>query len=74
AFYIKYSGLRSDSTHFTLDGAPFRILGGSIHYFRVPRAYWRERLLELKALWTNVDKHTRLSVSFSIPSKLTHFS
>uniref|UniRef100_A0A8C1PPL6 Glycoside hydrolase 35 catalytic domain-containing protein n=1 Tax=Cyprinus carpio TaxID=7962 RepID=A0A8C1PPL6_CYPCA len=70
AFYIKYSGLRSDSTHFTLDGAPFRILGGSIHYFRVPRAYWRERLLELKACGLN----TLTTVSFFIPSKLTHFS
>ncbi|XP_073706961.1 beta-galactosidase-1-like protein 2 [Garra rufa] len=46
-------GLRADSTHFTLDGAPFRILGGSIHYFRVPRAYWRDRLLKLKACGLN---------------------
>ncbi|XP_051580249.1 beta-galactosidase-1-like protein 2 [Myxocyprinus asiaticus] len=46
-------GLRADSPHFTLGGAPFRILGGSIHYFRVPRAYWRDRLLKLKACGLN---------------------
>ncbi|XP_009292109.2 beta-galactosidase-1-like protein 2 isoform X2 [Danio rerio] len=46
-------GLRADSTHFTLAGAPFRILGGSIHYFRVPRAHWRDRLLKLKACGLN---------------------
>ncbi|KAL0168808.1 hypothetical protein M9458_037030, partial [Cirrhinus mrigala] len=46
-------GLRTESTHFTLDGAPFRILGGSIHYFRVPRAYWKDRLLKLKACGLN---------------------
>ncbi|XP_072550990.1 beta-galactosidase-1-like protein 2 isoform X1 [Salminus brasiliensis] len=46
-------GLRANSTHFTLGGTPFRILGGSIHYFRVPRAYWRDRLLKLKACGLN---------------------
>ena len=33
---------------FYLDGAPFRVLAGTIHYFRVPREYWRDRLLKLK--------------------------
>lgn len=38
---------------FRLDGAPFRIIAGAIHYFRVPRAYWRDRLLKLKACGFN---------------------
>uniref|UniRef100_A0A4W4GY84 Beta-galactosidase n=1 Tax=Electrophorus electricus TaxID=8005 RepID=A0A4W4GY84_ELEEL len=46
-------GLRADSSHFTLDGVPIQILGGSIHYFRVPRACWRDRLLKLKACGLN---------------------
>ncbi|XP_075905903.1 beta-galactosidase-1-like protein 2 [Nelusetta ayraudi] len=46
-------GLRADSSQFTLEGEPFRILGGSIHYFRVPRAYWRDRLLKMKACGLN---------------------
>ncbi|XP_049712306.1 beta-galactosidase-1-like protein 3 [Elephas maximus indicus] len=39
--------------HFTLEGHKFLIFGGSIHYFRVPRAYWRDRLLKLKACGFN---------------------
>ncbi|KAM9359807.1 beta-galactosidase-1-like protein 2 [Symphorus nematophorus] len=46
-------GLRADSSQFTLEGEPFRILGGSIHYFRVPRAYWEDRLLKMKACGLN---------------------
>ena len=33
---------------FYLDGKPFQIYSGAIHYFRIPRAYWRDRLLKLK--------------------------
>ena len=29
---------------FYLDGAPFQIISGYIHYFRVPPAYWDDRL------------------------------
>ena len=29
---------------FYLDGAPFQIISGCIHYFRVPPAYWDDRL------------------------------
>ncbi|XP_033064040.1 beta-galactosidase-1-like protein 3 isoform X6 [Trachypithecus francoisi] len=39
--------------HFTLEGHKFLIFGGSIHYFRVPREYWRDRLLKLKACGFN---------------------
>ena len=38
---------------FYLDGAPLRIISGSIHYFRVVPAYWRDRLEKLKALGCN---------------------
>ena len=36
---------------FRLDGAPFQIISGSIHYFRVVPAYWRDRLEKLKAIF-----------------------
>uniref|UniRef100_A0A8C2ZHC0 Beta-galactosidase n=1 Tax=Cyclopterus lumpus TaxID=8103 RepID=A0A8C2ZHC0_CYCLU len=49
----RVEGLRANSSQFTLEGEPFRILGGSIHYFRVPRAYWEDRLLKMKACGLN---------------------
>jgi len=36
-----------------LDGNPFRILSGEMHYSRIPRAYWRDRLRKLKAMGLN---------------------
>lgn len=33
---------------FILNGQPFRILSGAVHYFRVPREYWVDRLQKLK--------------------------
>ncbi|XP_068186745.1 beta-galactosidase-1-like protein 2 isoform X2 [Antennarius striatus] len=46
-------GLSANSSQLNLGGKPFQILGGSIHYFRVPRAYWRDRLLKMKACGIN---------------------
>ncbi|XP_050016028.1 beta-galactosidase-1-like protein 3 isoform X2 [Alexandromys fortis] len=39
--------------YFTLEGHKFMIIGGSIHYFRVPREYWKDRLLKLRACGFN---------------------
>jgi beta-galactosidase len=44
---------RVDGDHFSLDGKPFRILAGEMHYARVPRAYWRDRLRKAKAMGLN---------------------
>jgi len=38
---------------FMLDGKPFQILAGEMHYPRIPRAYWRDRLRKLKSLGLN---------------------
>lgn len=38
---------------FYLDGKPFQIISGSIHYFRVVPAYWRDRLEKLKSTGMN---------------------
>lgn len=46
-------GLSANLSQFTLEGQPFQIMGGSVHYFRVPRAYWRDRLLKMKACGIN---------------------
>ena len=39
--------------HFELDGKPFRILSGEMHYARVPREYWRDRLRKAKTMGLN---------------------
>ncbi|XP_048836274.1 beta-galactosidase-1-like protein 2 isoform X2 [Brienomyrus brachyistius] len=50
---LRRVGLTANSSQFTLDGEPIRILGGSMHYFRVPRAYWSDRMLKMKACGIN---------------------
>jgi len=39
--------------HFELDGKPFQIISGAIHYPRIPREYWRDRLRKAKAMGLN---------------------
>jgi len=38
---------------FLHNGEPVRIVAGAMHYFRVPREYWRDRLLKIKACGFN---------------------
>ncbi|GCE45444.1 beta-galactosidase [Thermosporothrix hazakensis] len=42
-----------DKEHFVLDGKPFRVLSGALHYFRVPPEYWDDRLHKLRAMGLN---------------------
>ena len=42
-----------EGDHFVLDGKPFVIRAGELHYARVPRAYWRARMKMAKALGLN---------------------
>jgi beta-galactosidase len=39
--------------HFLLDGEPFLIISGEMHYPRVPRPYWRDRMRKMRALGLN---------------------
>lgn len=38
---------------FQLDGKPFRIYGGEMHYARIPREYWRHRIQMAHAMGCN---------------------
>ncbi|XP_005880449.1 PREDICTED: beta-galactosidase-1-like protein 2 [Myotis brandtii] len=49
----RQSGLHTKGQNFMLEDSTFWIFGGSVHYFRVPRAYWRDRLLKMKACGLN---------------------
>src|SRR5437764_812570 len=35
-----------EGDHFALDGKPFKILSGELHYARIPREYWHARLAQ----------------------------
>lgn len=47
-----HSFLAAD-TAFLLDGKPFRMISGEIHYPRVPREAWRQRMQMAKAMGLN---------------------
>ncbi len=38
---------------FEIDGKPFRIISGEMHYPRIPREYWRARLKMARAMGLN---------------------
>jgi beta-galactosidase len=42
-----------DGENWMLDGKPFVIRSGEMHYPRVPRAYWRDRMRKMKSLGLN---------------------
>ncbi|HVZ77786.1 MAG TPA: beta-galactosidase family protein [Gemmatimonadaceae bacterium] len=45
--------LTADSGHFVLGGRPLQIISGEMHYARVPREYWRDRLRKARAMGLN---------------------
>jgi beta-galactosidase len=40
-------------TDFLLDGKPLQMISGEMHYTRIPREYWRERMKMAKAMGLN---------------------
>ncbi|KAM3624499.1 uncharacterized protein V6R79_024275 [Siganus canaliculatus] len=67
---------------FRKDGARFRYISGSIHYSRIPRVYWKDRLLKmymagLNAIQTyvpwNYHEETPGQYNFSGDRDLQHF-
>jgi beta-galactosidase len=44
-------GIEGD--HFSLDGKPLQIISGELHYDRIPREYWRDRLKKARAMGLN---------------------
>lgn len=39
--------------HFELDGKPFQVMAGEMHYPRIPKALWRDRMRKLKSMGLN---------------------
>ena len=50
AFDSQRFSIKDDA--FSLDGQELQIYSGSLHYWRVPRPYWQNRMQSLKALGT----------------------
>jgi len=44
---------RAADGKFLLNGKPFQVISGEMHYARIPRAYWRDRLRMAKAMGLN---------------------
>ena len=40
--------LTYDTRNFLMDGRPYTVVSGAMHYFRIPREYWRNRLTKFK--------------------------
>ncbi|KAH0815733.1 hypothetical protein GEV33_007058 [Tenebrio molitor] len=47
------SGLSADQPYFILNGKNITIYSGTMHYFRIPPQYWRDRLRKLRAAGLN---------------------
>lgn len=51
--------LTFDKERFYMDGEPYTVLSGAMHYFRIPHEYWYDRLLKLKECGFNtVETYT----------------
>ena len=42
-----------EKDHYVLDGKPFQVVSGELHYARIPREYWRARLKMARAMGLN---------------------
>ncbi|XP_065055628.1 beta-galactosidase-1-like protein 2 [Rhopilema esculentum] len=50
---VKQIGLSTKGKNFTIEGKHFQIMSGAMHYFRIPKDYWDDRLIKLKAMGLN---------------------
>ena len=42
-----------EGDHFLLDGKPYQVISGEMHYERIPREYWKQRMEMAKAMGLN---------------------
>jgi len=47
-------GLEARDHWFWIDGKKTRLFSGAMHYFRIPREYWKDRLIKLRSSGCNV--------------------
>ena len=71
------SMLTAENGQFYLDGKPYRILSGAMHYFRICPEYWEDRMLKLKECGFNTletyccwNLHERKAGEFDFSGRL----
>lgn len=52
-----HAGLDASKPYFTLNDRNITIYSGAMHYFRVPRKYWRDRLRKMRAAGKKICKY-----------------
>ena len=69
--------LTAENGQFYLNGEPFRILSGAMHYFRICPEYWEDRMRKLKACGFNTletyccwNLHERKAGEFDFSGRL----
>ncbi|KAK7476642.1 hypothetical protein BaRGS_00032117 [Batillaria attramentaria] len=63
-------GLTFAKRQFFLNGKPFRIISGAMHYFRVPVQYWKDRMLKMKACGLNtLETYVAWNMHEPVPGK-----
>ena len=57
---------------FNLNGEPFRIFSGEMHYPRIPQSYWRDRMIKAKAMGLNtICTYVFWNVHEPVPGEFT---
>jgi beta-galactosidase len=49
----KTPGFRFEGRQFVLNGKPFQVMAGEVHFQRIPREYWADRLAKIRAAGLN---------------------
>ncbi|PVD26138.1 hypothetical protein C0Q70_13806 [Pomacea canaliculata] len=69
----RVQGLTFAKRQFFLNGLPFRIISGAMHYFRVPEQYWRDRMKKMKACGLNtLETYVAWNLHEPVPGKFNY--
>ncbi|KAK3107498.1 hypothetical protein FSP39_015857 [Pinctada imbricata] len=68
--YESKGSLKFKKRQLLLDGKPFRIMSGAVHYFRILPQYWKSTLLKMKACGLNtVETYVPWNLHEAVPGQ-----
>jgi len=50
---LRAQSFRFDGRNFSLNGKPFQFIAGELHFQRIPKEYWKDRLVKARAMGLN---------------------